>query len=135
MNKQEAAKLLAMVKVAYPTAYRDMDADMIAATVNMWQMSFPHTPYVVMEIAFDNFRRTNKYPPTIAEMNTKLEELCFCAWQNRNIARTYGDTIAERRWQYVMDNAKTTPTVEEHWHLVSARIDGALLGEGNNVQR
>ena len=42
MNKQEATQLLALIKVAYPTAYRDLDAATKKATVNMWAMSFPY---------------------------------------------------------------------------------------------
>ena len=33
MNKQEAIKLLALIKVAYPTAYKDMDQASKQATV------------------------------------------------------------------------------------------------------
>ena len=51
MNKTEATKLLALIKIAYPTAYRDMDDASKVATVNMWQMSFPDVPYPIMEQA------------------------------------------------------------------------------------
>ena len=57
MNREEAIKFLALVKVAYPNSYRDMDNASKQATVNMWQVSFPNTPFVVITMAFDNFRR------------------------------------------------------------------------------
>ena len=72
MNKPEATKLLALIKIAYPAAYRDMDEASKKATVNMWQMSFPDVPYPIMEQAFNHFRMVSKFPPTVAEM---VEEL------------------------------------------------------------
>ena len=75
MNRTEAIKLLALIKVAYPTAYRDADKETQLATVNMWQQTFPDVPYVIMEMAFDHFRRVSKFPPTVAEMYEELQNL------------------------------------------------------------
>ena len=79
MNKTEAAKLLALIKVAYPSTYRDMDEKTKIATVNMWQSTFPTVPYAVMEMAFDHFRRVSKFAPTIADMFDELKSLHFHA--------------------------------------------------------
>ena len=41
MNKVEAAKLLELITLSYPNAYRGMEDAWKKATINMWQMSFP----------------------------------------------------------------------------------------------
>jgi hypothetical protein len=79
MTKSEAAKLLALIKVAYPSTYRDMDEKTKMATVNMWQSTFANLPYAIMEIAFDHFRRVSKFAPTIADMYDELKSLHFHA--------------------------------------------------------
>ena len=81
MNKTEAAKLLALIKVAYPSTYKDMDDKTKIATVNMWQSTFPTVPYAIMEMAFDHFRRVSKFAPTIADMYDELKSLHYQALQ------------------------------------------------------
>ena len=75
MNKQEAAKLLSLIQLAYPHTYRDMNQEWKRATVHMWAMSFPGVPYPVMEMAFQRWRMEQKYPPTVAEMAGELAKL------------------------------------------------------------
>lgn len=79
MNRNEAAKLLALIKVAYPSTYRDMDDKTKMATVTMWQSTFENVPYAIMEMAFDHFRRVSKFAPTIADMYDELKSLHYRA--------------------------------------------------------
>lgn len=79
MNKNEAAKLLALIKVAYPSTYKDMDDKTKIATVNMWQSTFANVPYAIVEMAFDHFRRVSKFAPTIADMYDELKSLHYRA--------------------------------------------------------
>ena len=79
MNRQEAIKLLALIKVAYPSTYKDMDDASKNATVNMWHSTFSNVPYVIMEIAFDHFRRVSKFAPTPADMFDELKSLYYRA--------------------------------------------------------
>lgn len=106
MNKQEATKLLALIKLSYPNAYRDMDDVSKKATVNMWWNSFSSTPYPVMEIAFDAFRRKSKYPPTVAEMIESLRSTYYSAMEDYNVAKLMGNTDLMAKCRYLMDNTK-----------------------------
>ena len=83
MDKGEAAKLLSLIKLSYPTAYRDIDRETANATVNMWQMSFPDVPYPIMEQAFNHFRMVSKFPPTVAEMVEEGEHYDYLAKLSR----------------------------------------------------
>ena len=102
MDKTEATKLLALIKLAYPTAYRDMDKVSMVATVNMWQATFPHTPYPIMEMAFDRFRKVSKFPPTAAEMFEELSNLYHTALGELMMAQLTGDKLNKQKCQYVM---------------------------------
>lgn len=99
MTREESIKLLALIKVAYPTAFKDMDKDSKHATVAMWQSTFPNTPYVIMEMAFDRFRRVSKFPPTVAEMYEQLQNLYYQAAQD---ALTAFDEEEKKSAQIVM---------------------------------
>lgn len=91
MNKQEAVKLLALIKVAYPTAYRDMDDASKKATVNMWACSFEDVPYPIMEQAFNHFRLVSKFPPTVAEMVDELKGIYYEALECASLHKTMGN--------------------------------------------
>lgn len=103
MNKQEAVKLLALIKVAYPTAYRDMDEASKKATVNMWHMSFADVPYPIMEQAFSHFRMVSKFPPTVAEMVDELKNIHNEATECALINKTLGNEEAVRQYRMVME--------------------------------
>ena len=79
MNREEATKFLALIKVAYPKAYRNMDNDSLIATVNMWHSTFSDTPYPIMEIALDHFRKTSEFEPTVAGIYKELKNLHYAA--------------------------------------------------------
>ena len=102
MNKQEAVKLLALIKIAYPTAYRDMDDASKKATVNMWHMSFPDVPYPIMEQAFNHFRMVSKFPPTVAEMVEELKRIYFEATEGALVHKSLGNQEAVEQYRLVM---------------------------------
>ena len=82
MTLEESIKLLALIKLAYPNSYKDIDKDTQLATVNMWQRNFNSVPFSIMEIALDHFVKTSKFPPTIADMCDELKGVHYEALQN-----------------------------------------------------
>ena len=102
MTKQEAVKLLALIKVAYPTAYRDMDDASKKATVNMWAGSFPEVPYPIMEQAFNHFRMTSKFPPTVAEMVEELKGIYYEALEGASVHKALGSRELVSCYQEIM---------------------------------
>ncbi len=103
MNKAEAAQLLAMIKVAYPMAYRDVDRETTMATMNMWAMSFPDVPYPIMEQAFNHFRMVSKFPPTVAEMVEELRKIHYQATERALVCKGLGDNDTAQRYWDIMD--------------------------------
>ena len=104
MNNQEAAKLLSLIKLSYPTAYRDIDKVTANATVSMWQMSFPDVPYPIMEQAFNHFRMVSKFPPTVAEMVKELRGIYFQAMEGALIQRALDNDEGVRQYQAIMEH-------------------------------
>lgn len=102
MNKQEATRLLALIKVAYPTAYRDMDEASKKATVNMWHLSFPDVPYPIMEQAFNHFRMVSKFPPTVAEMVGELKKIHLDATEGAFLCKSMGNQEMVEQYRLVM---------------------------------
>lgn len=82
MTLEESAKLLAMIKLAYPNSYKGIDNETTLATVNMWHRTFKETPYGIIEIALDHFVKGSKFPPTIADIIEELRNMYFEATLN-----------------------------------------------------
>lgn len=106
MTKQETIKLLALIKVAYPSAYNDMDETSKKATVNMWQVTFPDVPYVIMEMAFNRFRMASKFPPTIAEMCVELKHLHYKAEEYVYQAAFFGPKDRLEIFEWVKEHTR-----------------------------
>lgn len=130
MNKQEATKLLALIKIAYPTAYRDMDEASKKATVNMWQMSFADMPYPIMEQAFSHFRMVSKFPPTVAEMVEELKHIHNQAVEGALISKTMGDQERLAQFRLVMDYTARYKDSDNLGGLMIGNLIGRIGGEG-----
>lgn len=128
MNKQEAVKLLALIKIAYPTAYRDMDEASKKATVNMWQMSFADIPYPIMESAFNHFRMVSKYPPTVAEMVEELRRIYFQAVEGALVHKSLGDEKMVNRFREIMAYTGRYKDDERLGGLTSGNLPRLLPG-------
>lgn len=128
MNKQEATKLLALIKIAYPTAYRDMDDASKKATVNMWHMSFPDVPYPIMEQALNHFRMASKFPPTVAEMVEELRRIYHEATEGALIHKGLGNEVAVEQYRLVMAHTARFKDTENLGGLNIQGLQGLLEG-------
>lgn len=125
MTREEAIKFLALTKVAYPTAYKDMDKANKIATVNMWQSTFANIPYAIMELAFDQFRRVSKFAPTVADMYEMLNKLYYKASGDALIISSVdGDKEVLKRCNWIM--AHTSPYRGDN---ANYKINYSLIGE------
>lgn len=134
MDKGEAAKLLSLIKLSYPTAYRDIDRETANATVNMWRMSFPDVPYAIMEQAFNHFRMVSKFPPTVAEMVEELKHIHYQALEQANVQRIVGNHEALKQCMAVMS---VTARYKDTYYLGGLDMTRlpAMIGGENDVQR
>jgi hypothetical protein len=123
MNREEAIKFLALVKVAYPTAYKDMDKESKLATVNMWHRIFLNVPFKIMEMVFERFIRVSKFPPTVSDIFDGLKSLYWNTLGDNNIAYQEKDSELLRRTEWVLTYTSpyrsASPPVVANYNLLS----------------
>lgn len=134
MTKQEAAKLLSLIKLSYPTAYRDIDKETANATVTMWQMSFPDVPYPIMEQAFNHFRMVSKFPPTVAEMVEELKRIYNQAVEGALVNKSMGDLEAVAQYRVVMTYTARFKDTDNLGGLNVGSLIGRIGGESDVLQ-
>lgn len=139
MNNFEAMQLLAMIKLAYPSSYKDLDAKGAKATANMWENSFRDVPYQIMEQAFNSLRMKLKFPPTVAEMAEEIRLLYYEAASQGDIMRQIGNQEAAARYYALSDSIsrfKNWPNIE-HGYGIQTLIGGEINAgtSGNRLDR
>lgn len=130
MNKEEATKFLALIKVAYPATYKGIDKDTALATVNMWQMTFANVPLVIMEMAFDHYRKVSEFAPTPAAIIKELKSL-YCA--SLSDALTSGDENKIKMCEYIMKHTECFRDMSEV-QINYGVLNKHLLQGGNKTQ-
>ena len=128
MDKYEATCLLALVKLAYPNSYRDLDKRGVDATANMWSMSFPDVPYPIMEQAFNSLRMKLKFPPTVAEMAEEISHLYYETAQMGDVQRQIGNHEAARRYYALSDSISRF----KNWPCIETPNGAIMLIGGDN---
>ena len=111
MTLEESIKLLALIKLAYPNSYKDIDKDTQIATVNMWQRAFETVSFSIMELALDHFVKASKFPPTIADIYDELKSIYFEALQNVLIL---GDCEQRNLNKYIMQQTERFTERNDH---------------------
>ena len=87
MNKQEAGKILAILKAAYPMAYKDIGNQELLGVVNVWQNQFSDVNAKIVYIALNKCIKTCKFVPTIAEVHEVIKALYWDAYSKLEFAR------------------------------------------------
>ena len=130
MNRKEAAKLLTLIKLSYPNAYRDMDDEWKVATINMWAGSFPDVPYQIVEQGFNRYRMTLEFPPTVAEMVEELRRIHYEATEAALIHKGLGNMEAVAQYKMIMDYTVRYKDDSHLGQLSLGSLQGLLSGGG-----
>lgn len=77
MTKEEAIKILSILKAAYPNSYKGMTKEEAMGTVSVWAAQFTEVPYFIVAIAVNKLIGTNVFPPAISEVKSKIRSLYF----------------------------------------------------------
>lgn len=75
MNKQETAKIMAIIFEAYHFFYKDSDDNQIATAINLWTKMFADTPYELVENAVFAHISNSEKPPTVAHIKKEIGKL------------------------------------------------------------
>ena len=77
MTREEAIKILSILKAAYPNSYKGMTKEEALGTVNIWATQFTDIPYFVVSIAVNKLIGTNTFPPAINEVKNKIKGVYY----------------------------------------------------------
>lgn len=72
MTKEETLRVLAILKAAYPASYNGMTKREANGTVAVWAMQFTDVPVDIVLMAVQKLISTNKFPPAISEVKSKI---------------------------------------------------------------
>lgn len=81
MTREEAIKVLAILKAAYPNSYRGMTKEEAHGTVAVWAAQFASMPASVVMIAINKIISKNTFPPSINEVKDEIRGLYWETWQ------------------------------------------------------
>ena len=80
MTRQEAIKILAVLKAAYPNFYKGMTKEEAQGTISVWATQFNSMPAAVVMLAVNKLISTNTFPPSISEVKERIRSLYWEAW-------------------------------------------------------
>lgn len=74
MNKTETAKIMAVLKAAYPQYYKDKSKQELEQAVELWQDMFDSEPYAEVAAGIKAFMasETKGFPPSIGQVKEKI---------------------------------------------------------------
>ena len=77
MTRDETLAIMAVLKVAYPSFYRDMDRQSALQAVALWTEMFAEDRADIVTAAVKALIKTRKegFPPTIGEVSAKIAEI------------------------------------------------------------
>lgn len=75
MDKQEATKLLSIIKCAYPSQFKGLDKRDAIGTVSLWQLHFANVPATLVFEAVNRHIAHKPFAPTISEINDELHNI------------------------------------------------------------
>lgn len=75
MTLKETIAIMGILKVGYPNFYRNMAKEDAANAVKLWSEMFADEPAQIVAEAVKSLMCTLKFPPTIADVKEKIQEL------------------------------------------------------------
>lgn len=77
MNKTETAKIMAVLKAAYPQYYKDKSKQELEQAVELWQDMFDSEPYAEVAAGIKAFMtsETKGFPPSIGQVKERIASL------------------------------------------------------------
>lgn len=137
MTRQEALAVLAMLKTAYPTFYKNYSKYEINAAVDLWATMFADDPAYIITEAVKSLMCTLKYPPTIADVKEKIAMIMQSqtqtmtemeAWQRVKVAISYynaSENFAEL--PPILQKIVGSPNVLREWALMNGEVVNSVI--------
>ena len=75
MDRSDATKILTTIKIAYPSAFKEISKDDAYAMIAMWERKFSAVPVDLVFAAVDSLIATSKFPPSISDVLEELQKI------------------------------------------------------------
>lgn len=116
MTKQETAQIMAVLAAAYPRFYiNQTEMDKMAA-FNLWYRHFADVSYNVMLQAVHAVISTNKFVPTIADINEKIDLILFGGNEELTDGEAWSlvsRAICNSTYNYTEEFSKLPPIIQK----------------------
>lgn len=114
MEKQDTRQLLEILRVAYPSHYRNMSEPDQRQTLALYYECFRQVPTDVIVYALKNYIKANQYPPTIAGLQEQIELLSPKKETSSDLWVKLERAIGRSAYEYV-DEFEKLPTSIQRW--------------------
>jgi len=115
LNKQETAKVIAIIQATYPSFYEKADTASQKATLDIWRSIFADHDYAEVSSALMAFIATDTkgYPPVPGQLNAKIRTLRDDAVPEQEIWIIIRRAISNGRYGYTKEFAKLPSVVQK----------------------
>ncbi len=139
MTREEAIKILSIIKLAYPNFYKNITKQEAEDTINLYQEMFQNEETKIVVIAVKCLISTFKFPPTIADIKDQIYKLQYP--ETDNIMELYNilkKAIGNSIYNAVEEFSKLPPVVQKfvgnpkqlrEWAIDESFSDGVLRGQ------
>lgn len=134
MTREEAIKILAILKAAYPNSYRNMSKDEANGTVVVWQTQFASIPAEMVLIAVNKLISTSPFPPAICEVKDRIRGLYWEVWEILDQHRQHNNLSPEQEAMYkrmfaICESMRTKEKIEPSLLEITTGGKNLLIGE------
>jgi hypothetical protein len=122
MTKQETAKILSVIKLAYPHSFKDLSKSEMPMMVELWHDQFKGDTYHDVDIAVRAFISTSKdgYPPSIGQIKASMFNTAKNANESVLTAQAASAILAKAvsrsGWHSVEEFEKLPPAIQKVVH-------------------
>ena len=88
MNKEEILKLIKILKISYPSYFRELQDDEIVLMTQLWERKFKNYSLDQVSNAIDNLTSKSKFMPSISEVLSEIIQMStpqlnpYSEWEN-----------------------------------------------------
>lgn len=106
MTNQDMTKILAILKAAYPSSFKDLTKDEAMGIINLWTLHLKNIPVDIVSISINRLIAKSKFVPSISEVKQDLDNLYWDAYNKKQYGRTGHTKLtpeAEQRLNYILE--------------------------------
>lgn len=137
MTRQEALKILTILKTAYPNFYKDYSKEELNAAIDLWATMFSDEPVSIITEAVKSLMCTLEYPPTIADIKEKIAMIMQSqtqtmtemeAWQRVKAAISYYNAAENfANLPTVLQKVVGSPNTLREWALMNGEVVNSVI--------